>query len=109
MGCENDMNKSSCSDQSSCCDSKSGCCTDKPPSQEEMFEMFVCLAEEAWRKAFKQKMVDIYLKSHGKEMVKMAEFFTEAAGLKWMNYEEFEKKKPEFMKQFMGMGQKKKK
>ncbi|MBS3068257.1 hypothetical protein J4450_06130 [Candidatus Micrarchaeota archaeon] len=83
----------------------------EPPkmSPEQMFDMFVCLADAAWMKALKQKMVETYLKKHGKDMDKMAEFFTEAAGLKWMNYEEFQKKRPELIKKFMEEEEKHKK
>ncbi len=71
------------------------------PNNEQMFEMFLGLAEAAWYKALKERMVEYYAKKHGKELDQMAEFFCHAAGMKWMSYEEFQKKKPELLKQYM--------
>ena len=75
----------------------------------QMFEMFVALAETAWMKALKHKMMDHYTKKYGKEMDKTAEMFCEAAGMKWMDMSEFEKKKPEMLKEFMKHMEEKKK
>lgn len=118
MSCGSD--KGACCESGACGDNcsggscgsgscSSGTCETPKMSPEQMFDMFICLADAAWMKAFKQKMVETYLKKHGKEMDKMAEFFTEAAGLKWMNYEEFQKKRPELIKKFMEEEEKHKK
>ncbi len=118
MSCGSD--KGACCESGACGDNcsggscgsgscSSGTCETQKMSPEQMFDMFICLADAAWMKAFKQKMVETYLRKHGKEMDKMAEFFTDAAGLKWMNYEEFQKKRPELIKKFMEEEEKHKK
>lgn len=110
-GCGSDSQPGGCDQASQGCSCGQGSCceTEQMPNQEQMFEMFVGLAEAAWYKALKEKMMQYYVKNHSKELDKMAEFFAHTADMKWMNYEDFKKKKPELMKKFMEESEKAKK
>ena len=70
-------------------------------SPEQMYEMFMWLADKAWMKMAKEKMMAIWEKKIGKDMEQNAAFFVEASMMKWMDEDEYKKKKPELMKQFM--------
>lgn len=92
---------SGCGCQGSSCGCGDNKCECSPPSEEQMFDMFVGTAEMAWMKVLKEKMMKYYEKKYGKEMDKMVEFFCNAADKKWMSYEEYIKNKPEMMKKYM--------
>lgn len=106
MKCTDMDVKSDCSG-SSCCDSQSDCgckchsCECCQMSKEKMmFMMMVDLADEAYMKLAKQKMMDVFEKKMGQQMNKSAEFFVEQSIMKWMDEEKWSNQLPSSMEAF---------
>ena len=66
-----------------------------------MYCIMEAMADKAWFKLLKEKMMKLWEKKIGHDMDQSAEFFVEASMMKWMDFEGYMKKKPEMMKQFM--------
>lgn len=82
---------------------KCGCCHETS-KEEMMFNMMLEIADSAWMKLMKEKMMKHYEKTKGHEMEKMAQMMADANSTRWMNEEEFMKMKPgmlEMMKKKM--------
>ena len=100
--CETDKHGASGCGGGSCGSGSCGCESgSEAMSPEQMYEMFMWLADKAWMKLAKEKMMNVWEKKIGKDMDKSAEFFVNASGMKWMDEDGYNKMKPEFMKQFM--------
>ena len=72
---------------------KCGCCHETS-KEEMMFNMMLEIADSAWMKLMKEKMMKHYEKTKGHEMEKMAQMMADANSTRWMNEEEFMKMKP---------------
>ena len=68
-----------------------------------MFMMMVDLADAAWMKLAKQKMMAVFEKKVGSDMNQNAEFFVEQSMMKWMNEAEWMKNKSATMETFSKM------
>ncbi|MBI5224021.1 hypothetical protein HY990_06395 [Candidatus Micrarchaeota archaeon] len=111
-----DTGKSSCCGESSCgANEECGCechgceCCGEMSKDKMMFIMMMDLADEAYMKLAKQKMMAVWDKKLGGDMQKSAEFFVEQSMAKWMNEEEWMKNKDAVMEKFTKMMAEKKK
>lgn len=94
-----------------CCDMPSkGCgCGHEMSKEEMMFDMMMKLADAAWMKLMKEKMMKHYEKKMGHDLEKMAEAMADANSMRWMNQEAFMKQKPQMLEMMKKMEEEKKK
>ena len=100
-GCGSGHGGGSCEPQgcgpADACGGQCACDSNPMPTPEQMHELFMDLADRAWMKLMKEKMMKAYEHKMGKHMDEMAQLHVEACMMKWMDFEMYKTKKPEFM------------
>jgi len=113
-GCCDSSSKGGCGDNScgpQSCESSSGsgCGCEGMGMEKQMYFDMLELADAAWMKLMKQKMMALLEKKIGKDMDKMAEFMVEQNGMRWMDEEAWMKNKEKALEAFAKMMMDKKK
>ncbi len=99
-----DCGKGDCGCKCHSCD----CCGGGMNENKMKFMMFMEIADRAWMKMAKEKMMAVWEKKIGHDMQQSAEFFVEQSMMKWMNQEEFMKNMPAAVEKFSKMMEEKK-